>query len=324
MKLLALVVLLASLVCGPARAQDWPTQTTRMIVPFAPGSTPDILARLVSDKLAKNLGQAFVVENKPGAGGVIGTNAIARAAPDGTTLGVSIGGPLVNNTVLSKSLPYDPFVDLAPVTLAVNQPCLLVATDAGASALKATRVADLMTELARDPDRYNYASLGNGTISHLVMVLLSNKARARLVQVPYPGSSQAVAALIAGEASLACLPPSNVLPQVGAGRLRVLGIAAKARSPLFPDIPTLSEQDLGGIEANAWIGVVAPAKTSPAIVARMQREIAKALADPDVARALKTALMEPVGSSPEAFAAYLKEELARWGPIIRDNHITLD
>ena len=303
-----------------AAAAEWPDRTTRIVAPFAPGSTPDLVARLLADRLSKNTGQSFYVDDKPGAGGMIGTAAIAHAPADGATFGVSIGGPLVNNTVLYKSMAYDPFRDLVPITRLVDQPCLLVA----APTFRASTVAAMLAELKATPNRYNYASLGNGTVSHLVMVLIAGRARADLTQVPYPGSAQAVAALIAGDAALACLPPSNVMPQVKAGHLKLLGVASRTRSPLFPDVPTLTEQGLAGVEANAWIGVVAPAATPPAVVARMQAEIAKALADPEVARTLQAQYMEPVGDPPPQFAAYLREELARWRPIIEANHITLD
>jgi tripartite-type tricarboxylate transporter receptor subunit TctC len=190
--------------------------------------------------------------------------------------------------------------------------------------VKATDAAEALADMARRPDEFNYASLGNGTVSHLVMVMISNRAHAKLTQVPYPGSGQAVTALIAGEASFACLPASNVLPQVKAGNIRVLGIAAKTRSPLFPDVPTLIEQGLAGVEANAWIGIVAPARTPAPMLARMQAEIAKVLKDPDVVKTLEAQLMEPVGGTSQAFAAYLREERDRWGPVIRDSHIVLD
>ena len=315
-----LLACIVALCASTAHAQEWPQQTTRVIVPFAPGSTPDIVARLVGEKLAKNLGQAFVIEDKPGAGGMIGTAMVARATPDGATIGVSIGGPFVNNTMLYRQMPYDPFVDLAPVTLAVNQPCLFVA----GKGVKAMNATEALADMTRRPDETNYASLGNGTVSHLVMVMIATRARAKLTQVPYPGSGQAVTALIAGETSFACLPASNVLPQAKAGNLRILGIAAKTRSPLFPDVPTLAEQGLPGVEANAWIGFVAPAKTPAAVLARMQAEIAKVLKDPDVTKTLEAQLMEPVGGSSQAFAAYLREERDRWGPVIRDNRIVLE
>lgn len=317
----AVLVALGGMVCSvAAAAQQWPDGTTRIVAPFAPGSTPDILARLVADRLSKNLGRPFFVEDKPGAGGMIGTAIVARAAADGTTIGVSIGGPLVNDTLLYRSMTYDPFKDLAPVTLAVNQPCVLVAS----KAMEGAAAADVFAAIGRQPGKYNYASLGNGTVSHLVMVLISDRTRGNLTQVPYPGSGQAVGALIAGEASLGCLPPSSVVPQVKAGNLRLLGIASARRSALFPDVPTLAELGLAGVEANAWIGFIAPARTPAAVIARMQVEIAKALHDPEVAKTLQSLSMEPVGGTPEAFAAYLKEELARWKPIIETHRITLD
>ena len=316
----AAITALVALGASPATAVEWPTGTTRIISPFAAGSTPDILARLLADRLGRNLGQSFYVEDRPGAGGMIGTAAIAHAKPDGSTIGVSIGGPLVNNTVLYKSMTYDPFRELAPVTLAVDQPCLLVA----GPGVKATNVAELLAELKRDPDRYNYASLGNGTVSHLVMVLVAARAHANLTQVPYAGSGQAVEALIAGDAGLGCLPPSNVMPQVRSGQLKLLGIASRVRSPLFPNVPTLAEQGLAGVEANAWIGVVAPAGTPPFTIERMQAAIAQVLTDPEVVKTLHARYMEPVGGTTQQFATYLQDELARWRPIIQANHIALD
>ena len=322
MQMLYAIVLALGLVSAqPALAQEWPDKgTVRVIAPFAPGSTPDIMARLIADHLSKSLNKPFIVENKAGAGGMIGTDAIAKAAPDGYTFGVSIGGPLVNNTLLYKQMAYDPFKDLAPVTLAVNQPCVLVASNkfAGSTA------ADLLAELKRNPDKYNYGSFGNGTMSHMVMVMIANQTNSQLVQVPYPGSSQVLAALVAGDVNLACIPAAGAMPQVKAGKLKVLGIASVKRFPLLPDVPTLVEQGLPGIEANSWMGVVAPAKTPAPVLARIQQEISKMLKDPEVVKTLHNQYMEPVGSTPQEFAAYMKEELERWGPLIKKNNITLD
>ncbi len=311
-------VVLASLL--PAHADEWPQKSVRIIVPFAAASTPDILARVLADRLAANLKQPFIVDNKPGAGGMIGTDAIAKAAPDGYTFGVSITGPLVNNTLLYKKMAYEPFRDLAPVTLAVNQPCVLVANkDFNASGLQ-----EVIAELKRNPGKFNYASLGNGTMAHLSMELVAARSGTQIVQVPYPGSSQAVAALIAGDVSLGCMPAVAVMSLVNAGRLKAIGVASRNRSPLFPDIRTLAEQGLPEVEANAWIGVVAPAPTPPAILARIHAEVVRVLRQPDVREALHAQLMDPVGNSPEQFAAFMREELERWGPIIRANGIKLD
>jgi tripartite-type tricarboxylate transporter receptor subunit TctC len=304
----------------PALAQDWPQKPVRIIVPFPAASTPDMLARIVADRLGAQLKQPFVVENKPGAGGMIGTDAVAKAAPDGYTLGVSITGPLVNNTLLYKSMPYDPFRDLAPITLAVNQPCVLVAN----KDFPAANLPEVIAALKRDAGKYNYASLGNGTVAHLSMELVAAKSGTQVVHVPYPGSAQAVAAIVAGDASLGCMPAISVMPLVKAGRLKAIGAASRTRSAMLPDLPTLAEQGLPEVEANAWIGFIAPAKTPPALLARLHDEIAGVLHQPQVRQALAAQLMEAVGNSPAEFSAYMKEELARWGPIIRANRINLD
>ena len=304
----------------PTTAQDWPQKPLRLIVPFAPASTPDIFARLLADRMSAQLKLPVVVDNKPGAGGMIGTDAIAKAAPDGHTFGVSITGPLVNNTLLYKSMPYDPFRDLAPITLAVNQPCILVAS----KEFNAGDVPEMLAELKRNPGKYNYASLGVGTMAHLSMELIASRSATRIVQVPYPGSSQAMASIVAGDVHLGCMPASAVIPMFKAGRLKAIGIAARQRSPLLPELRTLAEQGLGDFEANSWLGVVAPAKTPAPILRRLHEEVVRALRQPEMREALARQFMEPVGNTPEQFAAYMREELDRWGPVIRNNRITLD
>ncbi|MGZ5034009.1 MAG: Bug family tripartite tricarboxylate transporter substrate binding protein [Usitatibacter sp.] len=304
----------------PALAQEWPRKPVRIIVPFAPASSPDMFARVLADALTKRLNQPFIVDNKPGAGGMIGTDAVAKAAPDGGTIGVSITGPLVNNTLLYKTMAYDPFRDIAPITLAVNQPCILVANND----FNATDLPSVLAELKRNPGKYNYASLGNGTMAHLAMELVAARSGTQVVQVPYPGSGQAVQALLAGDASLGCMPAITVLSLINGGRLKAIGVAAQKRSSLLPEMRTLGEQGLEGVEANSWIGVIAPGKTPSAMVERMSREIAATLRQPEVAKALHAQLMEPVGNTPQEFAAFMREELQRWGPIIKHNHITLD
>jgi tripartite-type tricarboxylate transporter receptor subunit TctC len=303
-----------------AMAQEWPQKPVRIIVPFAPASSPDMFARVLADALTKRLNQPFIVDNKPGAGGMIGTDAVAKAAPDGATIGVSITGPLVNNTLLYKTMAYDPFRDIAPITLAVNQPCILVAN----KDFKATDMLTVLIALKSNPGKYNYASLGNGTMSHLAMELVAASSGTQLVQVPYPGSSQAVQALLAGDVSLGCMPAITVLPLIDAGRLTAIGVAAQKRSSLLPGMRTLGEQGLSGVEANSWIGVIAPGKTPASMVERMNREIVSTLRQPEVAKALHAQLMEPVGNTPQEFTAFMQEELQRWGPIIKRNGITLD
>jgi len=303
-----------------AMAQEWPTKPVKIIAPFAPASTPDTLARVLAQKLQARLKQPFTVENKQGAGGMMGTDAIAKAAPDGYTLGVSIVGPLVNNKHLYKKMPYDPARDLAPIMIAVTQPSVLVVK----SEMPANNLAELVTELKKRPGKFNYASIGNGSLSHLTMELIAQKSGTEIVHVPYAGSGQAVLALMAGDADIACLPALAVLPHVKSGKIRILGASTAKRSSLLPDVPTLKEQGLADVDAGAWIGVVAPAATPKALLQRMHKEIAAVLQEPDVVQALRAQMMEVVGGSSESFGAFMREEDERWTPVIVRNKITLD
>ena len=303
-----------------AGAQDWPQKTIRVIAPFAAASTPDTVARIIADRLEKRLGKAVIVENKPGAGGTIGTEAIAKAAPDGYTIGVSIGGALVTAPMLYKKLAYDPDKEIAPITLAVNQPSILVVIPT----MKAASLPELVAELKRKPGAYNYASIGNGSVSHLAMELVAARSGTELVHIAYPGSSQAVLALLAGDASVAVLPAVSVMAQVKAGKLRALAVSTGQRSSLFPEIPTLAEQGLPGVEANAWVAVIAPAATPNPILRRLESEITAILRQPDVIEALRAQMMEAAPGTSQQLRVYMKEETARWKPIIEKNRIALD
>jgi tripartite-type tricarboxylate transporter receptor subunit TctC len=303
-----------------AQAADWPTRAVRVVVPFGPGSTPDVLARLVADRLAPALGQPVVVENRPGAGGNVGTDAVAKAAPDGYTVGVSITGPLVNNTVLYRKLPYDPFADLAPVTLAATQPNVLAVS----SELGVGTVRELLDLLRRNPGRYNYASVGAGTVSHLSMELIKARTGTYIVHVPYNASPAAVTSILQGDTQMASLAPLAVLPQARAGRLRALAVTTRERSAFVPDVPTFREAGIADIEATAWIGVVVPARTPAPVVERLNREIVAILREPASVERLRALYMEPVGGTPQQFAAFMREELARWAPVIRRAGVTID
>ena len=311
-----LVCLLASI----ANAQEWPQRPVKVVVPFAAASTPDTLARLLADNLRKRLGQAVVVENKPGAGGMVGTDAVAKAAPDGYTIGVSIVGPLVNNRLLYKKMPYDPDRDLVPITIAVTQPSLLVVpADRGINDLR-----ELVANVKSRPGKGNYASIGVGSLSHLTMELVALRSGAEIVHVPYPGSGQAVTALLAGEVDMACLPALAVIAHVKSGKLKAIGASTAKRSTSLPDVPTLREQGLDDVDAGAWIGVVAPAATPAPIVDRIRREVVAVLRDPEVVSALQRQMMEVVGSTPEEFAAHIEAERRRWTPVIQKANISLD
>lgn len=314
--------LLASLLLtsGFAAAEDWPAKPVRVLVAFAPGSTPDIVARLVSERLSQRIGKPVIVENKPGAAGNIGTDAVAKAAPDGYTLGVTISGPLAANTLLFKKLPYNPETDIEPVTIAATQPSVLVVSPQ----LGVNDMPSLLAKLRSNPGKFNYSSMGTGSISHLAMAALATRSGTEIVHVPYPGSGQAVTAIFAGDTQIAVLPAAAVMPHVRAGKLKALAVATAKRSSVLPDLPTLAESGLQDIQGDAWIGFIAPAKTPAAIVTKLQTEIGQILKSDDMKQKLKTQLMEPVGSTSAQFRATLQSDLARWQPVIKKNNITLD
>jgi len=312
-KLLAALLGTALLGCATARAQDYPNHPIRLIVPFAPGSTPDVFARIVGDKASQLLKQPLVIENRAGAGGNLGTDLVAKAAPDGYTIGASITGPLVNNTVLYKKMPYDPFRDLAPITLGVHQPNVLAVSPA----LGVNSMQELFALLKKNPGKYNYASIGAGSLSHLSVELIKDKTGTFIVHIPYNSSPAAVTSVIAGDTQIASLAPLAIMPQVAAGRLKALAISTPQRSPLLPNIPTFREAGILNVEATAWIGLVAPAKTPQPIIERLNREFVAALKDPATAEKLRAQYMDPAPMSPAEFAAFMQAELARWAPVIK-------
>jgi tripartite-type tricarboxylate transporter receptor subunit TctC len=309
---LAIAVAASLLALAPAAAQDWPAKTVRIVVPFGPGSTPDMVARLIADRLQQKLGQSFVIENKPGASGNLGTDAVAKAEPDGATIGVSIGGPLAINTLLFSKLPYDPAKDIAPITQLITQPSALVVN----SALSVNSVAELVTLLKREPGKYNFGSIGNGSLSHLAMEAIALKSGTQMVHVPYPGSPQAMTAVLRGDVAMACLPAISVTPHVAWGKVKILAVSTGKRSALLPEIPTLKESGID-VEADAWMGLIAPARTGGAVIARIHDVVVDAIKAPDAREKLATQLMEPVGNSPAEFRAVIERESARWAPVIK-------
>lgn len=303
---------------APVPAQDWPGKTVRIVVPFGAGSTPDIVARLVADGLQHKYPAAnFVVENKPGASGNIGTDAVAKAAPDGSTIGVSIGGPLAINTLLFARLPYNPDKDIVPITQLVTQPSVLAVN----TGLGVNSVAELVALLKKNPDKYNFASIGNSSLSHLAMEAIAIKAGTRLVHVPYTSSPQAVTAVIRNDAQMACLPAIAVAPQAKTGAVKILAVSTARRSPYLPEVPTLKEAGID-VEADAWNGLIAPGGTPKSIVERISKDVSDIIKQPDVREKLATQLMEPVGSSPDELRARMDGEIVRWAPIIKAANVT--
>ena len=303
-------VLLA--VAVPSFAQSWPPRTVRFVVPFGPGSTPDVLMRVVADELGKKYaGSSFIIENKPGASGNLGTDAVAKAAPDGATLGISIGGPLAINTLLFAKLPYDPGTDIEAVSQLVTQASILAVNPS----LGVNSVAELVALLKKEPGKYNFASIGNGSLSHLAMEALAIKAGAKLVHVPYQGSPAAITSVIRGDTQMACLPAISVTPQAAEGKVKILAVSTATRSAFLPDVPTLKESGID-IDADAWNGLIAPAGMPKEMVDAINHDVVEIMRSQPVREKLATQLMEPVGSSPKEFRARIDGEIARWKPVI--------
>jgi tripartite-type tricarboxylate transporter receptor subunit TctC len=309
-----------ALSAAPAVAQDWPQRSVTVVVPFIAGSTPDVLARVVADRLQAKLGQPFVIENRAGASGNTGTAAVAKAAPDGHTLGVSIVGPLVINALLFPKMPYETDKEIAPVTILASQPSVLVANPG----LAASNVAELVSLLKKDADKITYGSIGRGSLSHLSMEALAAKAGVKLVHLPFPGSPATVTALLRGDVQLAVLPAASVVAQGREGKLKMLGVTSPKRSPLLPDLPTLGEAGIAGVEADAWVGLIAPAGTPQAVLAKIHKETIAVLTEPEVAAKLTPQFMVPIGNTPDAFRAVMKEEHDRWAPVIKAGGIKVE
>lgn len=301
-------------------AQQWPARPVHVVVPFAPASTPDVVARVISERLAARLGATMIVENKAGAAGNLGMDAVAKAAPDGQTIGIGIAGPLGVNSLLFKKLPFNPERDLQLVTIAATQPAVLVVSNK----LGAGSMGELLALMKKNTGKYSFSSLGAGSVAHLAMETLSSRVDADLVHVPYGGSGAAVTAVISGEVDIAVLPAGAVMPHIKAGKIKALAVASSKRSALLPDLPTLAEGGVADIQADAWIGLVVPGKTPAPIVARLQAELVQILAEPAIKEKLRLAYMEPVGNTPAEFRRVLDADVARWKPVIQKHNITLD
>ena len=309
------VALAAMAMAAATHAQDnggWPQRPVRIVVPFAAGSSPDILARIVNDKLAARIGQPLIVENKPGAGGNSGTDQVSKAQADGYTFLLSVNAPLVYNTILYKNLPYDPFKDLVPVSLAATTPNVCAVSNG----MGVDSVKGWLDAMRKNPGKFNFASTGNGSISHLGVELIKAKTQSFAVHIPYASSGQAVTAIVQGDVQFACLPPVTVMPQAKAGRLKALAVTSSERSALLPELPTLRESGLPDIQAVPWFAYMAPKGTAPDVVQRMSREIAAVLQDPDTRQRLQTAYFDPVGSTPAELTKFMTKELQLWKPVI--------
>jgi len=317
----ALSLLLLALAVDHAFAQGtaYPAKPVRIVVPSSPGGGTDILARLLAQKLTENLGQQFVVENRPGAGQIIGIEAVARSAPDGYTL-LMAASAIVINEVLYKKPPYDTLRDFAPITLGASLPNILVVHPA----LPAKSVRELIALAKARPGMLNYSSAGNGTSPHLSMELFRIMSGITLTHIPYKGTGPATVDLVAGQVQLSMPNVLTALPQIKGGKLRALGVTSAKRASGLPDIPAIAEAGVPGYEAIQWYGLLAPAGTSRDVVNKLQSETAKILVLQEVKERLAADGADAVGNRPQEFAAYIKVEIDKWSKVVKAGGITLE
>ncbi|MBV1796761.1 tripartite tricarboxylate transporter substrate binding protein [Siccirubricoccus sp. G192] len=317
----SLLATLATLPIAPAAlAQNWaPERPVRLVVPYSAGGSTDVTARLVAQALGERLGQPVVIENRPGAGGNIAAEHVAHSAPDGYTLLIATSSVIATNQALYRNLPFDAVRDFAPITQIAFVPNLLVVHPD----VPARSLAELIALAKSRPGQLNYGSAGSGTSQHLAGALFAAQAGVQVVHVPYRGGAPAVTDLIAGKIQMIMSPLVEVIAHVQAGRLRPLGVTTRRRSPLLPEVPTIAEA-MPGFEITLWNGLLAPAGTPPAIVARLATEAAGVLRTPEMQRKLAEQGSEPVGSTPEEFAAFIRTEIPKWTEIVRISGATAD
>ena len=316
----ALAALLVALAPGTVHAQAaWPSRPVRMVVPFPPGGPTDLLARRMAEKMPATLGQPVLVDNRPGGGMSIGTEAVAKSAPDGYTLLFVVTGH-ATAPALRSDLRYDPVKDFAPVTLVVSVPLVLVAHPSVA----ARNVAELVALAQAKAGAVTYATPGNGTSMHLAGELFNQTEGISMLHVPYKGTAGAINDLLGGQVMVSWADPLLPLQHIRAGKLRAIAVTGLKRHPALPEVPTVAESGVPGFEVSSWQGVLAPAGTPREVVARLNTEAVRALGQPDVREWLQAQGYEVIGSTPEAFGAHIASEVARWGKVIRTAGIKAD
>src|SRR5256885_9823208 len=303
----------AASVALPSWAQAWPARPIKLVIPFPAGSSPDIIGRLVGEPLGQALGQPVVVDNRPGAGGNVGTGAVAKAPPDGYTFPCTIQGPLVTAPLLARNLGYDPVKELAPVSLVATSPNVLVVDPK----LGAASVADFVRIAKQKKGELNYGSVGNGSAAHLAMELFKTRAGVDLVHVPYQGFPQVVNAILAGQVQAGFMVPGIAMGQVRAGKLKALGVTTLGRAASLPELPTLAEQGYPGFEAISWQAVLAPAKTPKPIVDRVSAELVRIIKSADVRGRMLGQYFSAAGTAPQGLAGLMKTERERWAQVIK-------
>jgi tripartite-type tricarboxylate transporter receptor subunit TctC len=306
-----------------AHAQDaasWPSKPVSVVVGFPPGTATDSVARVLADRFTTRLGQSFVIDNKPGQGGSVGAAAVAKARPDGYTLVVSATAPMSINPYVYPRLTYDPVKDFAAVGIHNWLPYAIVVN----ASCKIHNYQDLKAAVTADPGKLTYASIGNGTTSHLIMLLLQQRTGMKLTHVPYKGSSQAQTDLIGGQVDLTFDTVVSLMPHIKSGKLRPLAVSTLKRSPMLPDVPTLHELGVSNFEVGAWLGLLAPAGTPRPIIDKLNQELNLALDDEGVRNKLMGMGSEILKSTPDEFAAFIRKENERWSKLVRETGAQVD
>ena len=302
-----------------AVAAEWPQRPVRLVVPYSAGGSTDLVARLVAPRLSERMGQQFVVDNRTGAGTIIGTEIVARATPDGHTL-LMATPPLVVNPSLREKVPYDVARDFVAITNVAGSVNMLVVHPT----VPAHSTRELIALLKAHPGKYAYGSSGVGGAGHLAMALFANMAGVEATHVPYKGGAPAVADLVAGRLALMMANLTTAQPHIRAGRLRGLAVGTARRSALFPELPTVAESGVPGYEATNWNGIVAPTRTPQAVIERLQREVVEVLKESAILERMTAAGLEPIGDTPAEFARYMAAEAAKWGKLVKTAQIKAD
>jgi tripartite-type tricarboxylate transporter receptor subunit TctC len=315
-----LLALAPALAGARAGAADYPTKPIRLIVPYAPGGGADAVARVLARHVGDAVGQSIVVENRGGAGSIIGTDMVAKAEPEGYVLLLGQSGPISINPAVYKTLPYDPAKDLVPITMTNSYPYVLVVN----ARLGPQTLQEFVALGKARPGSMNYGTTGVGAANHLVSELFCREAGLKMTHIPYRGTALAVADLVAGQVTLVFSDPVSALPHIQAGTLRALAVTSPQRSPVMAQVPTMIEAGYPRMEAVAWHGIFAPAGTPQAVVDKLNSEIVKALEKPDISELLAKQAMEPVGSSPQQFAAFLKKDIATWKEVAAAANVSVE
>lgn len=302
-------------IAGPAAAQEYPSKSIRIIAQFAPGSSTDTVARLVAQKMTDDWGQQVIVDNRPGAGGVVGTVIGAKAVPDGYTLTMAPSSAFATAPSLYEKPPYDPIRDFEPIANIESTPMMLVAS----LAAEFKTLKEFIAAAKAKPGLINFASLGIGSTTHLSMEMFRSAAGIQLNHVPFKTSADMYTQILSGQVPVTSDALPAALPQVKAGKLRGLALAALQRSPFLAELPTIAESGYPGYEAVGWVGIAAPARTPPAILDKLNAEMLKILGQPDIRERLNALAFTPIGDTRAQFAAYIKSELAKWSKVVKDS-----